>query len=224
MTGSRTTAGYRWTPIIVLVGLALTFAVVPPTVAAASTTPAQGLIHAYDVAAKSRVDAHALVPGDVGDRDVSSVEESLVRDGRFVPVGASSRRPGTRIATNSARGLSDFGGVIEQTGTNAAGGRVFTSTGGIEQSDFAGIVNSGLMRGEEVTILTGAHGAADGSIAASQSMLAADVGRFGSLPGVRVRDVSTMSRAEIQAAMNGPGTIIGAFCNSGACLAALGGG
>lgn len=127
------------------------------------------------------------------------------------------------IATNSGRGLSDFGGVIEQTGTNAAGGRVFTSTGGISQNDFAGIVNNGLMRGEEVTILSGAHGGANGSLVADASMFADDVAEFGMMPGVRVLDVTKMTAEEIRAALNGSGTIIGGFCNSGACLAPYGG-
>lgn len=35
------------------------------------------------------------------------------------------------------------------------------------------------LRGEEVTILTGAHGAANGSLLADASMLADDVVRFG---------------------------------------------
>ena len=127
------------------------------------------------------------------------------------------------LGAETARGLSPLGGVIEETGTNAAGGRIFTSTGAINQNDFAGIVNSGLMRGEEVHILTGAHGLADGSLVADPSLFADDVARFGDMPGVSVQDVMSMSPAEIKAVLQGPGTIIGGFCDSGACLARYGG-
>ena len=82
-------------------------------------------------------------------------------------VPTSTHRDGLRdsatvvAAETGARGLSPLGGVIEETGANAAGGRIFTSTGPIAQNDFAGIVNSGLARGDEVHVLTGAHGAVD---------------------------------------------------------------
>jgi hypothetical protein len=123
-----------------------------------------------------------------------------------------------------SRGLSDLGGIIEQTGVHAAGGRVFTSTGAINQNDFAGIVQSSLMRGDDVSILTGAHGLRNGSLLADASMLADDIAAFGNMPGVTVYDVASMSPAEISAVLQRPGTIIGAFCDSGACLATYGGG
>jgi hypothetical protein len=47
------------------------------------------------------------------------------------------------LAASKARGLSDLGGVMSQSGTNAAGGRIFTSSGTIAQKDLAGIVNNG---------------------------------------------------------------------------------
>lgn len=113
--------------------------------------------------------------------------------------------------------------MIEQTGTNAAGGRIFTSTGPITQNDFAGIVNSGLMRGDDVHIFTGAHGLVDGSLITDASMLADDVAAFGRIPGVQVHDLPSMSSAQIQEILSSPGTVIGGFCNSGACLAPFGG-
>ena len=64
-----------------------------------------------------------------------------------------------------------------------------------------------------------AHGLADGSLVADPSFFADDVARFGDLPGVSVRDIMSMSPSEIQAVLEGPGTIIGGFCESGACLA-----
>ena len=89
-----------------------------------------------------------------------------------------------RYAPNGPRGLSPLGGVIEQTGTNCAGGRIFTSTGPINQSDFAGIVQSGVARGDDVHIFIGAHGLADGSMLTDTSVLVDDVKKFGELPGV----------------------------------------
>jgi hypothetical protein len=106
-------------------------------------------------------------------------------------------------------------------GTNAAGGRIFTATGTINQNDFAGIVNAGVIQGEPVTILTGVHGFADGSVIADPSLYADDVLQFGDLPSVSVRDVSSMSPAEIRQVLDGPGVIIGGFCESGACLVRL---
>jgi hypothetical protein len=76
-----------------------------------------------------------------------------------------------------------------------------------------------MSRGDPVSILTGAHGAADGSLIADASMFADDLRAFGDLPGVRVYNVASMTPSEIGAVLNGPGTIIGGFCNSGACLA-----
>jgi hypothetical protein len=50
-------------------------------------------------------------------------------------------------------------------------------------------------------------------------MHAADVARFGDWPGVTIHNVPEMTAEEITAVLNGPGTIIGGFCNSAICLA-----
>lgn len=67
------------------------------------------------------------------------------------------------------------------------------------------------------------RGAADGSLIADASMYADDRRAFGDLPGVHVYNVTSITPGEIGAVLNGPGTIIGGFCNSGACLAPYGG-
>ncbi len=146
--------------------------------------------------------------------------------GRWHYDPASARMTGVEfVATKTgSRGLSNLGGIIEETGTNAAGGRIFTSTGAINQNDFAGLVESSLMRGDKVSILTGAHGAPNGSLLADASMLADDVAAFGKMPGVSVHNVASMSPAEISAVLKRPGTIIGGFCESGACLSPYRGG
>ena len=139
--------------------------------------------------------------------------------------GKLTPNPGSAAATsNGSRGLSNLGGIIEETGSNAAGGRIFTSTGAINQNDFAGIVQSSLMKGDQVSILTGAHGLPNGSLIADASMLADDVAAFGKMPGVSVHNVASMSPAEISAVLQRPGTIIGGFCDSGACLSPYRGG
>lgn len=137
---------------------------------------------------------------------------------------ASSGLGRDSAAPSSSRGLSNLGGVIEETGTNAAGGRIFTSTGSINQNDFAGIVNAGVTRGDDVHIFTGAHGFADGTIRADAGLRAADVARFGDIPGVHIHDFASMTPARIRQILSGPGTIIGGFCDSGACLAPYRGG
>ena len=125
------------------------------------------------------------------------------------------------LAANSGRGLGDLGGVISQTGRNSAGGRIFTSSGPINQNDFAGIVNNGLMRGDDVHILTGAHGLPNGTMVADARMYADDVARFGDMPGVTIHDVASMSPEAISGVLQRPGTIIGGFCDSTACLGAF---
>ena len=149
---------------------------------------------------------------------VSYVEGAWLGDD-LASWGSSVSARGFGVAANTGRGLNEFGGVISQTGTNAAGGRVFTSTGTITQNDFRGIVNGGLMRGDDVHILTGTHGLPDGSLVPDASLFADDVRAFGNLPGVTVHDLPDMSPVEVSRVLISLGTIIGGFCNSGACLA-----
>lgn len=145
--------------------------------------------------------------------------ETFGKGGRGFASGAAKIE--SRAAANSGRGLGDLGGVISQTGRNGAGGRIFTSSGPINQNDFAGIVNNGVMRGDDVHILTGAHGLPNGTMVADASIYADDVARFGDLPGVMVHDVASMSPAAISGVLQRPGTIIGGFCDSTACLGAF---
>ncbi|MFI5951452.1 RHS repeat-associated core domain-containing protein [Micromonospora chalcea] len=126
-----------------------------------------------------------------------------------------------RPTTVTPRGMSNLGGVISEGGVNAAGGRLFFSSGQINQNDFAGIVNGALMRGDDVHIITGAHGLPDGSLISDAGMYADDVKRFGSIPGVSVHNLPAMSSGEVKQVLEAPGTIIGGFCNSGACLASF---
>ena len=71
----------------------------------------------------------------------------------------------------------------------------------------------------DVNILSGVHGLENGSMIAEPSFYEADVARFGNISGVTVHDITTMTPGQIGGVLNGPGTTIGAFCNSGACLA-----
>jgi RHS repeat-associated protein len=119
---------------------------------------------------------------------------------------------------NGARGFGRYGGIFNPE-SNAAGGTVWTSTGTIAQEDFASIVNSALMRGEDVNLISGVHGATDGSMIIDLQMHADDVARFGGLDGVTVHNMSELTSQELGSLLNGPGTTIGGFCNSGACLA-----
>ncbi|MEL7296398.1 MAG: RHS repeat-associated core domain-containing protein, partial [Pseudomonadota bacterium] len=161
-------------------------------------------------------------------RDMFTGEEvtGVWRWAGVVPLVSEARKV-SRLSTavpngGTARGLSRLGGVIEQTGTNAAGGRIFTSTGKISQRDFTGIVNSGVARGDDVHIFTGVHGAPTGSIVPDGALLLDDIEMFGDIPGVHIHDLSTISVDKAREILNGPGTIIGGFCDSGACLAPFG--
>lgn len=122
-----------------------------------------------------------------------------------------------RFAATEARGLSRFGGSFSST-FNSAGGEVWTSVGRISQNDFATYVNSGLYRGN-VSIISGVHGEASGATTAAYDLYEADLARFGNIPGVTVFNFPEMSPGQISGLLRGPGTTIGGFCNSGACLA-----
>ncbi len=128
-------------------------------------------------------------------------------------------RTASTVVEGGGRGLSKVGGVFT-TESNAAGGRIVTSVGDITQAEVATEVNTAMYYGE-VRVLSGAHGTLDGAMIPEPSFFADDVARFGQMPGVVVRDVTTMSQAEISAVLKSPGTTIGAFCNSGACLGPL---
>ena len=67
------------------------------------------------------------------------------------------------------------------------------------------------------------HGLPNGSLVTDASLLADDVARFGDIPGVHIHDLPSMSSAQVREILDGPGTIIGGFCDSGACLAGFGG-
>jgi RHS repeat-associated protein len=119
--------------------------------------------------------------------------------------------------TDAVRGMSEFGGIMSAE-TNAAGGTVYTSVGGIGQSDVGAAVNSAMYSGGDINILSGVHGAADGTMTAAPEFFQSDLAKFGDLPGVTVHDMTTLTPAQVNGMVNGPGTTIGAFCNSGACL------
>ncbi len=48
-----------------------------------------------------------------------------------------------------------------------------------------------------------------------------DVAKFGDLPSVTVHNMNNMTKTQIQNVMKKDNTVIGAFCNSGACLKPL---
>ncbi|MDE0838359.1 MAG: RHS repeat-associated core domain-containing protein, partial [Kiritimatiellae bacterium] len=120
-------------------------------------------------------------------------------------------------ASAARGGLSSLGGIFSSE-TNAVGGEVWTSVGEISQNDFASIVNSGLYKGD-VNIISGVHGFWRGTTTVDSSLFEADVTRFGKIPGVYIYDFSKMTPTQIRGLLNGPGTTIGGFCDSGACLA-----
>ena len=143
-----------------------------------------------------------------------------------MPATASAAKGGmdaptepTANAADSTRGLSKSGGIFSST-TNEAGGTIWTSDGPISQNDFGQIVNSEVMQGRNVNIITGVHGNVDGTIASVDSeMHGFDVDTFGEVPGVTVHNFTDLTPDQLKGLLNGPDTVIGGFCSSGACLA-----
>jgi hypothetical protein len=124
---------------------------------------------------------------------------------------------GREVAGPGARGLSSHGGSFSLS-VNGAGGEVWTATGKISQNDFATYVNSGLYKGN-VNIISGVHGTPSGGTIVDLGLFRADVARFGNIPGVRVHNFTEMTPKQLTDLLTGPGTTIGAFCDSAACLA-----
>lgn len=83
------------------------------------------------------------------------------------------------------------------------------------------MIVTGLVRGDGVHIIGGAHGSPNGTFVPDPSMYADDIARFGDLPGVSIHNLPAMSETEVREVLNGAGAIIGGFCDSGACLAGL---
>jgi RHS repeat-associated protein len=126
---------------------------------------------------------------------------------------------GASAASTVSRGLSHHGGTFTTT-ANQAGGRIITSTGNIAQKDFGTYVQSGVMRGEQVNILSGVHGEISGVMRADMSLFHADVLKFGQYPGVNVYNMTELltNPLQLRTILNSPGTTIGGFCNSSVCL------
>jgi RHS repeat-associated protein len=129
---------------------------------------------------------------------------------------AATALKGEQCTAETGRGLSDLGGVLSSE-PNAAGGQIVTSTGLITQKDIVPFVNGGMYSGN-VNILTGVHGDLNGMMTPDIAMYEADVERFSGLSGVTVHNLPSMTPQEVRALLNGPGTTIGGFCNSGICL------
>jgi len=152
-----------------------------------------------------------VVDPDAGEDDDTSDEEEEV---------TTASGSGLAAGDAGARGLSsDFGGIFSST-PNAAGGAVVTSTGLVGRPDFITYVNSGMYSGNgTVNIISGVHGAPNGSTENDQSMYESDVVKFEGLPGVTVYNFPDLTPNALNLLLNGPGTTIGAFCNSCAVLA-----
>jgi RHS repeat-associated protein len=148
-------------------------------------------------------------------------EMSLAEAGVVVGGGgavASAVDEAAEGAGGIVRGINSLGGVVSGA-ENTAGGYVVTAQGSVRGADFAGAVNSGLMRGEPVNILSGVHGTPGGVMTPDPTLLQEDIQMFGDMEGVTIHDTSALSPSQLTEMLNGSGTTIGAFCNSEVCLA-----
>jgi RHS repeat-associated protein len=91
---------------------------------------------------------------------------------------------------------NDKGGFFYSTRNNV-GGTVWQSQGLISQGDFKPIVEQALSQGQEVNVITGIHGGADGTIRAGPELLEEDLNEFGNSPGVNVFNYSDMNTGQI---------------------------
>jgi hypothetical protein len=120
---------------------------------------------------------------------------------------------------NAFRGTDPNWGGTYSPQTNAAGGTVWTTQGGISQTSVADMINTaGYSNPSEINVLTGADGLPSGQMISNPAFYNSDLARFGNIPNVNIINVMDLTPEEIQAYLNGPGVTIGAFCNSLACL------
>lgn len=96
-----------------------------------------------------------------------------------------------------------------------------TSNGNIVQSQVSSEVQRALYQNKNVDVLSGVHGFPNGTMQKELQFFADDVAKFGDLPGVTVHNINNMTKSQIQNVMKKDSTVIGAFCNSGACLKPL---
>ena len=103
-------------------------------------------------------------------------------------------------------------------------GRIWVSIGNISQNDFAPLVRTGSTRGR-VTIISGAHGTANGATRLDRALFLEDLTRWAGEHNVNLLDIGAMSEAQLTNALSDQSRIIYAICNgeqSQALLRALG--
>nr|WP_246438634.1 hypothetical protein [Listeria portnoyi] len=93
----------------------------------------------------------------------------------------------------------------------ADGGKIFVSTDKIRQHHFSDIVNNA---DGEVTVLSGSHGTADGTLIPEREFFDADIKAWGDTPNVNVLDVNLLSPEQLQKIVTGPGMTVCAWCYS----------
>ena len=145
----------------------------------------------------------AAAVGIVSDAGAAKIAALTIRE-----VSAAAR--GTREAEAIT---GNFSWVLNQ-----AGGKVYTSIGKIDQDSFANIVFRAVDNGETVDILSGVHGFPNGNTLDHIRFFNDDVKTFGSEVGVTIHNMAEMTPDAIKAVLQKTGTIIGGFCDSGACL------
>jgi hypothetical protein len=118
----------------------------------------------------------------------------------------------------AARGFEGGGGTCSK-GWTPAGGELWTSEGLINQHDFSKIIDEASRAGDQVHLLTGAHGYENGTTEYVSRFYEQDEAAFGLRKGVNVYNLDGMPKEQIIELINGPGTIVAGYCNSGVCLA-----
>ena len=153
---------------------------------------------------------------------ITATEAVLMTTGAAAVVAADGPPPLPGESVSEAPPIV-ANGTFSVAYTNKNGGKIMVSEGVISQVQVADIVDPALERGERVTIISGLHGGSAGNMVEGADLLQEDFDRWLAHPNAEVWDGDSIKTTDLFRIVDTePGTIVFAFCHSGACLATYG--